>query len=244
MSPLKKSPYFRINRASMSNYRGSLFCPPANRPMTFSFQSSESIAERTIKFTFTISVPDRLAWLLVSVLLLYRRIRYGCSFRRIPLTRGKYAIVDHEDFERLNKHKWYASKTSRKGGFYAARCVWDKENRKKRTIKMHREILNPPHPLVVDHINHNGLDNRRANLRPATKSQNCINKPYTKRKGAHSRYHGVTWQKSNNKWQAQIRAKGNPRVIGCFDNETTAAKAYDQAAKKYHKEFAVLNFPD
>ena len=174
-------------------------------------------------------------------MLLYRCIRYGCPFRRIPLTQGKYAIVDPEDYERLNKYKWYVSK----GGstFYAARCLWDPVNKKKHTIKMHREILKPPHPLVVDHINRNGLDNRKANLRPATKSQNTINRPCIKQKGAHSKYLGVTWQKSNKKWQAQIRANGKHRVIGYFEDETEAAKAYDRAAKLYHKEFAVLNFP-
>jgi len=107
---------------------------------------------------------------------------------------------------------------------------------------MHREIITPPYPLVVDHINHNGLDNRQANLRPATKSQNTINKPYKKKKGAHSKYRGVTWQKSINKWQAQIRIKGIQTKIGYYNDETTAAKAYDTKAIKYHGEFAVLNF--
>ena len=176
----------------------------------------------------------------LAVVLLYRRIRYGYTFRRIPLTRGKYTIVDPKHYERLNKYKWQASKGS--NTFYASRSVWDRVNKKKHTIKMHREIITPPYPLVVDHINHNGLDNRKANLRPATKSQNTINKPYKKKKAAHSKYRGVTWQKSNNKWQAQIRAKGLHRVIGYYDNEIEAAKAYDVVARKHHGEFAVLNF--
>ena len=172
--------------------------------------------------------------------LLYRRINYGYTFRRIPLTQGKYAIVDPEDYERLSKYKWYAIKSS--STFYAARCVWDPLNKKKQTIKMHREILNPPHPLVVDHINHNGLDNRKSNLRPSTRTQNNMNRLCIKRKGSPSKYKGVMWHKHTKKWNVQICYNGKRRTIGYFNDEIEATKAYDEAAKKYHRDFTVLNF--
>jgi len=108
---------------------------------------------------------------------------------------------------------------------------------------MHRQIINPPKHLVVDHINHHGFDNRKANLRPATRAQNSLNRPYIfKRKDSPSKYKGVTWHKHKKKWQVQICFGGKHKTVGYFDDEIEAAKAYDEAAKYYHKEFAVLNF--
>jgi len=107
---------------------------------------------------------------------------------------------------------------------------------------MHREILNPPDHLLVDHINRNGLDNRKANLRPATRSQNSMNKPFIKTTPSSSKYRGVSWSKSQKKWNVQIGLNGKHKFIGYFHDEIQAAKAYDRAAKLYHKEFAVLNF--
>ena len=193
----------------------------------------------TFNLSITITVPDRLGRLFIALLLLYRRALYGYPFRRIPLTQGKYAIVDPEDFERLNKHKWHAVK----GGntFYAIRCVGPA----KRTtyIRMHREILRSPDHLVVDHINHNGLDNRKANTRPATRAQNNYNKLIVKGKNSSSKYKGVAWNKDKNKWRARLYFNGKLIFLGYFKDEIKAAKAYDEAAKKYYGEFASLNFP-
>jgi hypothetical protein len=186
-------------------------------------------------------IPDRLIQPFVWLALLYRRIRYGYTFRRIPLTQGKYAIVDPEDYERLSKHKWYAIKSP--NTYYAGRHSKRDKNNKRRYIKMHNEVIKPPKGLINDHINRNGLDNRKANLRPVTRAQNTLNRLYKfKRKDSPSKYKGVTWHKYTKKWQVQICYAGKHKFVGYFDDEIEAAKAYNEAAKLYHKEFAVLNF--
>jgi len=188
-----------------------------------------------------ILIPVLLARPFVWLVLLYRRLRFGYPFRRIPLTQGKYAIVDPEDYERLSRHKWYAIRSP--GTFYAGRN--SRLGKKRLYIKMHNEVVRPPKGFINDHINRNGLDNRKANLRPATCAQNIINRPYNfKRKNSPSRYKGVTWHRYRKKWQAQICHKGKRKTIGYFDNEIEAACAYDNAARKFHREFAVLNFPE
>jgi hypothetical protein len=192
------------------------------------------------EFTIKIKIPGLLARLLVWSVLFYRRLRYGYAFRRIPLTQGKFAIVDPEDFERLNKQKWFAAKC--RNLFYAGRNVRIGKSRRRLYIKMHREIIDPPFPFVVDHINHNGLDNRKANLRPVTRAQNSLNRLYFKPGSSSSKYKGVHWHKYEKRWQAQICFNGKRKTIGYFDDETEAAKAYDEAARKFHKEFANLNF--
>ena len=195
-----------------------------------------------IKFniSITITIPDRLERLFIALALYYRRLRSGYPFRRIPLTKGKYAIVDPEDFERLNKHKWHAVRQN--NTFYAIRCVGTRK--KKIRIRMHREIIHPPDHLVVDHINHNGLDNRKANIRPATRAQNNFNRLIIKRKNSSSKYKGVSWKKGKKKWHARIHVNGEYKFLGYFKEEIQAAKAYDKAAKKYHGQFASLNFPE
>jgi len=104
---------------------------------------------------------------------------------------------------------------------------------------MHRRLISVPSPLVIDHINGNGLDNRKANLRPATVAQNAQNAGKRKNR---SGYKGVWFAKEKRRWRAAIWHNNSRKYLGCFKSPPEAAKAYDNAAKKYHKEFAVLNF--
>jgi hypothetical protein len=107
---------------------------------------------------------------------------------------------------------------------------------------MHRCIIKVPPGMVIDHINHNGLDNRKANLRIATHAQNSRNTKKQRPKTA-SQYKGVPWNSTLKKWRAQITLNGKRISLGCFEDEIQAAKAYDNAARKYHGAFAALNFP-
>jgi hypothetical protein len=152
----------------------------------------------------------------------------------IPLTRGKFAIVDAEYYDRLNQYKWHAQK----GGqtYYARR------QEKGKLIIMHRLITNAPKGLFVDHRNHNGLDNRRENLRLCTRLQNARNR-LPRRQGI-SKYKGVTWNKRRKKFIAAISLGGKKQYLGAFDSEIDAAKAYDKKARELFGEFAYLNFPE
>ncbi len=153
----------------------------------------------------------------------------------ILLTQGKYAIVDAEDFERLSSYKWCAVKGRR--NWYAKTL-----RRNGMPLAMHRLILGARKGLVVDHIDHNGLNNRKRNLRLCTRRQNNHNqRPHA---GKTSRYKGVYWKKSANKFVAQIHIQGKKIWLGYFTDEIEAAKAYDKKAAEFYGEFAYLNFPD
>lgn len=156
--------------------------------------------------------------------------------RIIPLTRGQVALVDEQDWLLLSSHKWHALKIG--NVFYAARSVRD-ENGKRCFLYMHREILGAGKEAFVDHIDGNGLNNRRTNLRLATKQQNSFNQ--RPRSSSKSGYKGVHWHKGARKWRAQITTGGVCRHLGYFDCIESAARAYDDAAQQLHGDFARSN---
>ena len=157
--------------------------------------------------------------------------------KKIQLTKGYEALVDDEDFERINKHKWHARSNRIHGLVYAARSAGKTPDRK--THWMHREIMNTQDGMETDHINRDGLDNRKSNLRVCTRSQNARN---AKRRVTNTSGHkGVSWDKERKKWHAEIMINYKKIHLGRFDTVEEAAAAYDQAAEKYHKDFARTN---
>jgi hypothetical protein len=149
----------------------------------------------------------------------------GDGVRMIPLGDGFYAYVDAADYPELTRHVWYLSNG------YAVR------NENSKRIYMHRQLVEAPVGMVVDHIDGNRANNCRFNLRVCTRSENLRNQ--RKRLGSRSRFKGVLYDKQYHKWFAVCER----HFRGYFDDEIQAARAYDRMAAQYLDEFARLNFP-
>lgn len=158
--------------------------------------------------------------------------------RAIPLVNHPwYALVDDEDFERFAGANWYAVMPYG----YVHRTVGN------RTIYLHREILNAPVGMEVDHINRHPLDCRRANLRLATSASNKWNTAKRVMRAGrpiHSRYKGVYWHTRSKLWQARLHIHGKTLSLRYHKTEEEAARAYDRAAAEHFGEFAWFNFPN
>jgi len=157
--------------------------------------------------------------------------------KTIPLTKGYQAIVDDEDYEKLSQWKWFAHRG--KSTFYAERKMRNPLISSQSVIRMHRIILEAPSCLHVDHINGNGLDNRRENIRLCTNAQNAMNQRMSK--SSTTLMKGVSWRSSKNKFEAAIRVRGKSVYLGAFPCLTCAALAYDMAAVEHFGEFARTN---
>ena len=156
--------------------------------------------------------------------------------RGVKISKGKVALVDNEDFTLVSQFKWSAVKKGR--SWYAMRW-YQKSDGGYTTQEMHRLLLCPQKGLIVDHINGDGLDNRRKNLRTVSWVQNLWNRKKADNKS--SRYLGVTRLKKRNRWVAVIRHDGRYEHIGLFKNEKDAARAWNEKAKLYRGDFAKLN---
>lgn len=154
------------------------------------------------------------------------------STKKYPNT---FALVDDEDYEKLNKYKWHAPR--QRSGTYAVRDITVDGKRKR--LHMHRQVIGYIKGMVVDHINHDCLDNRKENLRLCTHTQNCMNR--LSNKNSSSQYKGVYFHKSSGHWQASIRVSTKLIHLGTYRKEIDAAKVYNENAVRYFKEFANVN---
>lgn len=154
---------------------------------------------------------------------------------KIQLSQGFSAEISAEDYDRVSKYKWYVTFSGNRKKRYAIGRISGR-----RMITMHRYILNVESSLQVDHIDGNGLNNTRENLRLATGTENQANGQ--KRPDTTSKFKGVSWDKRNKQWRADICKHYKRQHLGYFTNEVDAARAYDTKALELFGEFAKCNF--
>jgi|SRR3990167_679890 len=152
--------------------------------------------------------------------------------KQIPLTKGKFAIVDDEDFPRVNKYKWCYDHEY-------ARAYIGGGRQNPVYVYLHRLVLNCTPGQMIDHKNRNKLDCRKINLRTCSKSQNAVNSFL--RKDNTSGFRGVSYHNLEHKYKAKIVVNQKVIHLGTFSDPIEAAMAFNKAAKSYRGEFAVLN---
>jgi hypothetical protein len=150
----------------------------------------------------------------------------------IKLSKNQIALVDHEDFDRLNIRSWYASKPRLNKSYYACSKI-SIGHSKKQHVFMHRVIMDARPGEIIDHVNHDTLDNRKSNLRKCTRSQNYGNMISVTNKTGYKGVHKI----SEGNFSAYLRNK----IIGHFKTAEEAARAYNDRALKVYGEFALLN---
>lgn len=160
--------------------------------------------------------------------------KINISTNKFPDT---FTLVSASDYEELNRHKW--NPLERKDGrLYVMRNI--RVDGKRKTLYMHIAIIGIVDGKEIDHRNGNGLDNQRHNLRHCTHAENLTNRGVTRDNT--SGFKGVSWNKGDRLWRSQMSINGKKTYLGSFFCIIKAAKAYDEAAIKYHGEFANLNF--
>jgi hypothetical protein len=155
----------------------------------------------------------------------------------IPLTRGQFAQVDDWNYDWLMQWKWYANKI---GDTFYVRRESNYVDGKRHHVHMHREIMHTPDNLMVDHIDHNGLNCLEENMRNCTHQQNQCNR--RKKENCKSKYVGVVYESKKKLYRACVRTMGIRYNLGRFKSEENAAHAYDKKAVELFGEFANLNF--
>lgn len=152
--------------------------------------------------------------------------------KEIELTQGRVALIDDEDYDIVSLYNWHTRRTTRSDYAATTRCG--------KTLHMHRMVMLAPAGLEVDHINGDGLDNRKSNLRVCTVKENRRNRrPSRGQRRSSSGLKGV--QKNGKKWASYITVDYQKHYLGIFTTKEMAARAYNSAAKKHFGEFARLN---